>query len=572
MSLNLVVLGAALALVVACAGPQPAAVSQERSPGRLASEGSRPTAEPKRIRAAILTDPPILVDRLAPGGIGLPGVTDLEKVISPGLTVVDDRGAIRPLLAEAAPAIERGSWRLLPDGRMETTWTIRPSARWHDGASFTASDVLFTWAVGLDTEVPMRRHIAAGLVEEVEAPDAQTVVVRWASPYIEADGLFGSAFFPRHLLERPYTEDKAGFLHLPYWTEGFVGTGPFKVRQFERGSHLVLEAFDGYVLGRPRLDEIEVRFIPDPNTVTANLLAGAVDLTLGRGISLEQAIALQSQWRDGKIDIAFTSWVVIFPQFLNPSPAVVGEAPFRRALVHAIDRQQMADSLQGGLVSVADTFLHPNDAEYREVERDIVRYEYDPRRATQLLEGLGYGRGADGMLRDAASERLSVEIRTSAADVSSKAIFAVADYWKAVGVATDPMIMPEQRRIRDREWVQTFPAFLSYRQPNPANEWLLRLHSNQTPLPETNFVGRNHPRYMNPEFDALIDRYYTTIPRRERTQVLGALVRHTTERVTTMGLFYDAEPILVANRLQHVAAQKAARSTPAWNADQWDVR
>ena len=369
VKVRLMLTGAALALLAACGAP-----SQERNPAAPDALGARPPAETKRIRAAILTDPPILVDRLAPGGIGLPGVTDLEKVISPGLTVVDDRGVVRPLLAEAAPTLENGSWRVLPGGRMETTWKIRPSARWHDGTAFTASDVLFTWTVGLDTEVPMRRHIAQGLVEQVEAPDAQTVVVRWSSPYIEADGLFGSAFFPRHLLERSYTEDKAGFLLLPYWTEGFVGTGPFKLRQFERGSHLVLGAFDGYALGRPRLDEIEVRFIPDPNTVTANLLAGAVDLTLGRGISLEQAIGLQSQWRDGKIDIAFTSWIVIFPQFLNPSPAVVGEAPFRRALMHALDRQQMADSLQGGLVPVADTFLHPNDAEYRKVERDIVRY------------------------------------------------------------------------------------------------------------------------------------------------------------------------------------------------------
>jgi peptide/nickel transport system substrate-binding protein len=514
---------------------------------------------------------PILIDRLAPGGIGIPGVTDLEKLISPGLTIVDDNGSLRPLLAEAAPSIENGQWQVFPDGRMETTWRIRPNARWHDGTPFTSADAVFTQRVERDNEVPMRRMISGSLVESVEAPDAHTVTVKWARRFIEADGLFGVPFFPKHLLEKSYEEDRAAFLQLPYFTEEFVGIGPFKLRQFVRDSYLLLEANDHYVLGRPKIDEIEVRFISDFNAVTANLLAGGVELTLGRGISLENALQLRDIWQDGGIDIAFTSWVVIFPQFLNPSPAAIGDVRLRRALMHAMDRQQMADSLQAGLVPVADTFLHPREPEYKEIESSIVRHDYDPRRAVQLIEGMGYSRGTDGTFVDSAGQRLAVEIRTSGADVTAKAIFVVADDWKAVGVATDPMIMPEQRRVPDREWVQTFPGFLSYRQPNAPNEWLLRLHSNQTPLPENNFVGRNHPRYMNPEFDALIDRFYTTIPRQERTQVLGQLINHTTDLLTTMGLFYDVEPILVGKRLRNVAAQRANGSTPVWNADQWDV-
>jgi peptide/nickel transport system substrate-binding protein len=512
----------------------------------------------------------MLIDRLTPGAI--PGIADVEKLLSPGLTIVDDQGTPRMLLAELAPTLENGLWKVLPDGRMETTWRISPRARWHDGVPVTSADVLFTWRLESDREVPMRRHVAVSLVERVETPDPATVTVWWKSRYIEADGLFRSPLFPRHLLETTYLEDKAAFTLLPYFTEEFVGAGPFELRQFVRSSHMVLTANEAYLLGRPKIDEIEVKFIPDGNTVLANILAGSVELTLGRSVALEQFLSIRDQWREGGIDIAFTAWIVIFPQFLGPNPAVVLELPFRRALMHAMDRPQMAESLQAGLVPVADTFVHPNDPEYRDIEHSIVRYPYDSRRTIQLIEGLGYTRGPDGFFRDRSNTRLAVEIRTGGAEVSNKATFAVADYWRSVGIDAEPMIMPEQRRNYDREWVQNFPGFLMYRQPNAPAEWITRLHSTQTPLPENNYFGRNHPRYMNPDFDALIDKFYATIPRGERMQVLAQIVQHTTDQLNTMGLFYDSEPIAVGRRLRNVAAMKAAGSTPVWNADRWEVR
>src|SRR5437764_794195 len=81
-----------------------------------------------------------------------------------------------------------------------------------------------------------------------------------------------------------------------------LAAGPFKLKEWASGSHLVLEAFDGYALGRPKIDEIEVRFILDSNTLVANVLADTIDLTLGRGISIEQALQVRDQWRRGKVD------------------------------------------------------------------------------------------------------------------------------------------------------------------------------------------------------------------------------------------------------------------------------
>ena len=143
-----------------------------------------------------------------------------------------------------------------------------------------------------DKELPILNDFAYELIEGVEAPDARSVLVRWRQPYIEADTLFSyvrGVPLPAHLLDKAYREDRPGFTAHPYFSTEFVGTGPFKLREWQQSSHLVLEASDSYVLGRPKIDEIEVRFILDANTLVANVLAGAVMLTLGRSITGEQA-------------------------------------------------------------------------------------------------------------------------------------------------------------------------------------------------------------------------------------------------------------------------------------------
>ena len=68
---------------------------------------------------------------------------------------------------------------------------------------------------------------------------------------------------PKHLLEGAYADDKARLMEHGYWTDDFIGTGPFKLRTWAGGSHVVVEAFDGYVLGRPKIDQIEVKAIGD---------------------------------------------------------------------------------------------------------------------------------------------------------------------------------------------------------------------------------------------------------------------------------------------------------------------
>ena len=97
------------------------------------------------------------------------------------------------------------------------------------------------------------------------------------------------------------------------------------------------------------------------------------------------------------------------------------------------------------------------------------------------------------------------------------------------------------------------------------------LHSSQAPLPENSFrVTGNNARYMNAEFDALIERFHVTVPMRERIEILGRLIYHIADQLPQLPLFYDAEPVFINDRIGK-AAGKTLRSSQAWNVHEWDI-
>jgi peptide/nickel transport system substrate-binding protein len=277
-----------------------------------------------------------------------------------------------------------------------------------------------------------------------------------------------------------------------------------------------------------------------------------------------------SRWIRRSKEVGLSGWIVVFPQFIDANPAVVTNLQFRRALMHGIDRQQMADTLMSGVVPIAHTFVSSDSELYRSIEPEIVKYDFDPRRATAMIQELGYSKGADGTFRDSADRPLNIELRASASrDLNQKAILAITALWQQLGIPAEPMIIPQQR-ARDREYVQTFPAFILYNQPTDLNS-LLRHRGSNTPLASNNYVGDNNSRYMNPEFDALIERYFSTIPTQERTAALGKVVNHMTANLTVLPMFYNAETGMVSHRVQNASGRRGEGASQTWNVLQWDV-
>jgi ABC-type transport system substrate-binding protein len=128
------------ALALGCAGPQAPAASGEGPRAAAAPTG------PKRIVGVLNGDPAGLseVVNRAIAQFSIPGTAEMQRMVLDGMAVENDQGILVARLAEAVPSAENGLWRVTPDGRMETTWKIRPGARWHDGTPFTSDDLAFT--------------------------------------------------------------------------------------------------------------------------------------------------------------------------------------------------------------------------------------------------------------------------------------------------------------------------------------------------------------------------------------------------------------------------------------------
>jgi peptide/nickel transport system substrate-binding protein len=549
-------------MLVGCSSPAQPSAPAGSSPGQAPPTTS---SGPKRITLAALVDPGDMRDGRARPFIPYLGVA--------GLTTTDEKGERHPQLSENVPNTQDGTWQVFADGRMQTTWRIREGARWHDGTPFTGDDLIFTHQVAQERDQNIYSRADFDLIEAVEAPDPRTVVVKWKRPYIEADSIFSMARIrytvpaPRHLLERPFLENKAQLDSLPYWTTDYVGLGAYRMREWVPSSHALFEAFPEYVLGRPKIDQIEVKFILDPNTLTANVLAGSIDVTASRALSIEQGVAVREQWQGGKMGTAVEGWTMAYPQHHHPSPTILGEAQFRRALVHAIDRQELAETLSAGFSAVAHSIISPDAAEYRAVENSIVKYDYDPRRSIQILEGMGLARGSDGMFRDRNGDRLApLKIQTTVNDTSTKTTFATVDAWQQVGLPAEGMVLPPQGV--DNRYAYT--GFDLVNQDINTDGIVSLLHSSAAPLPERNYrapaSARNRGSYVNPEYDALMDRYVSTIPMPERMQALSQLVRWQTDEQLVIGFFYSVNAVMVSNRMQNVVP------ATTWNVHQWDVR
>ncbi|HEY3118474.1 MAG TPA: ABC transporter substrate-binding protein, partial [Chloroflexota bacterium] len=409
--------------LIACLAPLLIATACATPGGPPSQAGGGPaSAGPKRLIAAIHGNPTSILYSLNSGGGGrVDGGMELQGLVNSGMAVQTSGGEWTPVLAEAIPSVDNGLWKIFPDGRSETTWKIRSGATWHDGAPLTGDDFVFTVQLSRDKNMPWLVDPNLSLIDSADSLDPSTVRIAWKQPYIRADQMFGkgsvSVVYPKHILEEPYTRGAGqNISNLSYFTSEYIGTGPFKEKEWVIDQRVTLTAFDGYAPGRPKVDELEVRFIPDAQTIAANILSDTVDFTLGPGLALEEGLAARDRWPQGTMQIGVSGNISMNPQFLNPDPPILANVQFRKALYMSINRQELVDTLTYGLSRPLDANVSPEEPEFKAVQSQIVRYQFDPTKAQQMITDLGYTRGTNGMFADSAGSPLVIQIMATTDD------------------------------------------------------------------------------------------------------------------------------------------------------------
>lgn len=562
------------AAVLGCA---PASGPAGQGAGRQDSgSGGAASRAPKQVAVAISEDPGNFWDAVTGGGGS--GSRELGHAVNQFLaTTASDGTPVARLLAEL-PSIDRGTWRLLPDGGMETTYQLRPGVTWHDGRPLSAEDILFSWEVNRDPDVPNSNAAVVRLISRMEARDASTVAATWTELYPFADRLSHRELYtlPRHLLEKTHQEAKDALLSQPYFSEQYVGLGPYRVARWDRGSHLELQAYDGYFLGRPKIDTIRIHFISDTNTTLANLKAHAIQsfLTPG-GPDFETMSLLKREWETtgyGTAVVEVARWKFIEPQKGRlAQPSDLGDARARQALLYGIDRAELARTVYAEHGVVADSWVHPSFKHYPQLQDAITRYTYDPARASAILTELGWRRGGDGVL-EKGSQRFAVLMRTR--DEEKEALI-IADNWKGIGVA-GAYEQQTAQELRDRQARAQYTGIDISRGSMPPLTIIRSLVSQQIPTAENRWAGSNRGTYANPAWDELGRRLLSALDDGKRVEVEREMVRMATVDLPLMPLMYDPDLIATGGGLTGILPATGTAHNGqimhTWNMHEWDLR
>jgi peptide/nickel transport system substrate-binding protein len=559
-----------LALLVAVAAACTPARNAERaaeSPG-----GSQAANKPKVITIAILREPNSFHRDLTLGTGATGGNTQPLYIAQNYLTVQTDRGAYEAQLAAEQISQERGTWRLNADSSMDTTWNLRPNVKWHDGTPFTSDDLLFSYNVYKDPDVPTAVGAALGLMVSAAAPDPLTLVVHWSSPYVRADEAQGLIPMPRHLLEEAYRSDKPNFANNPKLGAEFIGLGPYRLVSWQGGVQMDFVRFDDYYLGRPPLDRVVVRFLADANTMVANILAGTVDVLLPIGVDLEAALEVKRRWEGTGNYVTTDSsgrlrYVEIQhrPEYEQPKNGL-GNTTVRQAFYQATDRRTLADIMAGSSDALADSWFPPGNALRAQLEPLIPQFPYDPARAAQLLAQAGWARGADGVLTNQATgDRFDVMLYGSQSTRTERELGIIADGWKTTGARVETSIIPAALN-NDREYRSTLTGAQLIGVGYDAF-YTDRLHSKFIPSAANRWNGTNRGGYDNPKVDATLDKMVVTIAPAERLELHKELLREQLGDVAAMPLYWDVDPVLALKGVKNIGRNAGVNT---WNMFQWD--
>src|SRR5262249_53314975 len=142
-------------------------------------------------------------------------------------------------------------------------------------------------------------------------------------------------------------------INLPYWTSEYVHLGPFRVTSFDPAEGLVLQAYDKYFLGKPKVDVVRLRSFSEQNTLYTNLLSGTVDMFPDIALNAELGYQLKALWEGNAQGVVYARQGITW--FLAPQwrPAFQSEPAnldpkVRAALYRALDREALSEALQGG--------------------------------------------------------------------------------------------------------------------------------------------------------------------------------------------------------------------------------
>jgi peptide/nickel transport system substrate-binding protein len=410
----------------------------------------------------------------------------------------------------------------------ETTWEfkLRQGVKFHNGDPFSAEDVKFSFDRVLDpnTKSPQYGNIRG--IKEVKIIDPHTVHLITDKPFPLL--LERVVFFP--IIPKQHFA-KVGAQ--AFAETAPVGTGPYKFVEWKRDQYLKMERFNEHWRGPAPIKNLIIRVIPETATQIAELKTGGVDIVRNLAPDLIPDLKAHPHTYVSTAPILRTHYVELD---MREPPFNKKEA--RQAANYAIDRQAIVDKLMGGLGKVVPTVVNPMAFGY---DPKVEAYNYDPKKAKELLKQAGFPNGTD----------ITLHTGTSAA-FNRQLAEAMAEMLTEVGLRTNLKIWdpgPAWNKFFQGEGKAThgFIGSWGYYSTFDADAILHPLYHTEP----GGWVGKWYTRV--PGLDELIDVGRSTVDKEKRLVTYSKIQHLLKEEAPSIFLFHQHDMLGIHKRVEYAA-------------------
>ena len=296
------------------------------------------------------------------------------ELIYNGLVRSDPTGKTQDLVGGVAD-----EWEVSDDGKTYT-FHIRDGIKFSNGDPVTAEDVKFTLDRFGDPKINQVMSVVAGGYGSSRIVDESTVEVQLTQPI--ASFLYNISIFPAFIVPKDLVEEQGdAFFKDP------VGTGPYMVKEFVRGSHIAFERNPNYwEKGKPYLDEIRFNFASDSNSRMLAVKNGQAQIA--DGVPFSQITSLN---QDPKLKLQAVDVPLFVGMWLNHQRKPLADQNVRKAMQHAMDRKKINEGIFRGVGSIPNSVLPA--LKYDAPPKEVPPYEYDLAKAKKLMAQSAYPDG-----------------------------------------------------------------------------------------------------------------------------------------------------------------------------------
>lgn len=484
--------------------------------------------------------------------------TDILNGLFSTLFKIDHNMHLQPDLLLEMPMVSADA--------LQYSFLLRDDVTFHDGTPLTADDVRFTYEMKMaeGTIVPSRAMWEKIDTFDVTGPFSFTITlheadVTWLESWAYADAMI----IPKHIVEQEFLESGGVLTKGGRFSRNPVGSGPFEFVEWRPNEYILLKAYPGYFRGEPAIRQILFKLIPDTNSMLAQLVSGEIDVyDRAQPSHYKELVAMQEAGKEIEV-FNYPSFTYLHADF-NLRRPVFQDKAVRQALMYAFPRSDYIDTVLDGVATPAHSYIPPMSWAYHP---DVKQYDYDPQKASDLLNAAGWLPGEDGV-RQKDGVRLSFAFTTVSGKQERESLQQIAKQeWENLGAEVKIKNYEGGTfgaKLMGLEFDLILFAWISGSDPDGEDLW----HSRRQP--DVFGAGMNIVGYSNARVDELLEAGTKVSDRERRREIYHAVQEILADDLPSMFICYLNNVTAVPANLKNFKPNPTVANN-TWNIYEWEL-